>query len=479
MIEILQKPVKMPEIFHLFPNKRKNIFTTMQSLNRRLLIQSISRSDFTISTAPSYLILSLSCRCNLRCPHCLTHGSDEAREKIPPDMNFKNCLPHIRRGLPFLKEYSLTMSGEPLLIRNFQHIVEQFSKFGIKLNLVTNGTLISEKNVEVIANNSSDICFSIDGAKPETVEKLRRGAKFTPLMHNIKYLVEIVRKMDPAQQPRITINFTVMGSNIAEMPEIIKLAHCLDVRNVQFIPIQLYEGQDSIAAEAVTYHYDELITNIQKAKDISKNLGIHVTFPSDMDSLNVQGKIDPSIRKKVIIPVRERTFHEQETCNFQEIIDSPTDKHQPPGSPEITLKVENSGALTDYVMVLPRAAALSLNYIGERTVSKIRDTARHFRGGLKDPEHPEEIFYCESLFNRVYVLSEEYIIPSNAGDVVPCCIPGRPVLGNIFEKDLIDIWNGEEYRKFRRRFQSSSPPDCCERCVFRRKITKRQLEVEI
>jgi hypothetical protein len=56
MIEILQKPLKMSDIFHFFPNKRNNGFTAMESLNRRLPIQSISRSDFTISMATSYLI---------------------------------------------------------------------------------------------------------------------------------------------------------------------------------------------------------------------------------------------------------------------------------------------------------------------------------------------------------------------------------------------------------------------------------------
>jgi len=57
------------------------------------------------------------------------------------------------------------------------------------------------------------------------------------------------------------------------------------------------------------------------------------------------------------------------------------------------------------------------------------------------------------------------------GDVLPCCfVPfverdqAPFTLGNAFEQPLTQIWNGEAYRQFRRRFLSDQPPSCCAGC---------------
>ncbi|MDR1001382.1 MAG: radical SAM protein [Clostridiales bacterium] len=52
------------------------------------------------------------------------------------------------------------------------------------------------------------------------------------------------------------------------------------------------------------------------------------------------------------------------------------------------------------------------------------------------------------------------------GDVIPCCDYFNPVLGNIHEKRLIDIWNGEQRELCKQllRFEASSLP-YCKNCV--------------
>lgn len=55
------------------------------------------------------------------------------------------------------------------------------------------------------------------------------------------------------------------------------------------------------------------------------------------------------------------------------------------------------------------------------------------------------------------------------GRVVPCCADynAEMVIGDATESSLVDIWNGELYREFRRRFlMSATPPSLCRRCGF-------------
>ncbi len=59
------------------------------------------------------------------------------------------------------------------------------------------------------------------------------------------------------------------------------------------------------------------------------------------------------------------------------------------------------------------------------------------------------------------------------GDVSPCCFApftgkaGGPILGNVFERSLEEIWQGTSYQEFRQAFLSKTPPQCCEGCGAR------------
>ncbi len=56
------------------------------------------------------------------------------------------------------------------------------------------------------------------------------------------------------------------------------------------------------------------------------------------------------------------------------------------------------------------------------------------------------------------------------GDVSPCCFSpftgenGGPILGNVFQEKIADIWQGKKYLEFRRAFLTNQPPQCCEGC---------------
>ncbi len=70
---------------------------------------------------------------------------------------------------------------------------------------------------------------------------------------------------------------------------------------------------------------------------------------------------------------------------------------------------------------------------------------------------------CQRPWTLLYVTAN--------GNLLPCCIapfvePDFPqiTLGNVREARLSELWNGERYRSFRRRFLSDEPPSCCRGC---------------
>ncbi|MBA7518935.1 D-inositol-3-phosphate glycosyltransferase [subsurface metagenome] len=69
-----------------------------------------------------------------------------------------------------------------------------------------------------------------------------------------------------------------------------------------------------------------------------------------------------------------------------------------------------------------------------------------------------EFKICPFLWKRAYIEWN--------GDVVPCCVPGHPVMGNVKEKPFRKIWNNELYQEMRRRLYTDNPFDCCKNCFI-------------
>ena len=80
---------------------------------------------------------------------------------------------------------------------------------------------------------------------------------------------------------------------------------------------------------------------------------------------------------------------------------------------------------------------------------------------------PEEIYkdtkhYCPLLWNHLHV--------NTLGDVQPCCMsPFGTSLGNLNEKSLDEIWNGNAMKKARRRLLKDMPLSTCTGCYEKEK----------
>jgi radical SAM protein with 4Fe4S-binding SPASM domain len=72
---------------------------------------------------------------------------------------------------------------------------------------------------------------------------------------------------------------------------------------------------------------------------------------------------------------------------------------------------------------------------------------------------------CDWPFSSAYV--------THRGQVQPCCMvmgADRAVLGHLAERPFDEIWDGEEYREFRRGLVDGDPPDVCRGCSLYRGV---------
>lgn len=130
--------------------------------------------EYYIHNNLEQIIIQLTQNCNLRCSYCAYMGGYDNRTYS----NKTISLEAIRKGVDYLfahaqntKQISIGFYGGepllemPLLKKAVEYIEEVKEGRNVRLGLTTNGTLLSDDNVEYFMEKDIHILISLDGAK--------------------------------------------------------------------------------------------------------------------------------------------------------------------------------------------------------------------------------------------------------------------------------------------------------------------------
>lgn len=149
-------------------------------------------------------------------------------------MDFSLIKKVLQETVPFgLREIIPSTMGEPLLYKDFKKLLKLIRKYGLKLNLTTNGTfptLGANKWAELIMPVASDIKVSINGADKQIAENIMRGLNFEQQLANIQTLIKTrdnVRE-EGINHPTLTFQVTFMERNLPSLEDILHLGIQMD-----------------------------------------------------------------------------------------------------------------------------------------------------------------------------------------------------------------------------------------------------------
>lgn len=125
--------------------------------------------------------------CNLFCKHCSHEAIPKGNKVIEADVNILGAI------LDKLKPGGLILSGgEPMILSNFTQVVDiLINRYSGKLNLATNGTLISRENINIIKAFDSIIDISIDGMTEEKTDSIRGKGTYKKVIKTLDLLKEV------------------------------------------------------------------------------------------------------------------------------------------------------------------------------------------------------------------------------------------------------------------------------------------------
>lgn len=146
---------------------------------------------------PTAAYVEVTSRCNLSCPMC-------ARQLAGPDWEdrdmsfdqFERILDALEPGCELILPFG---GGEPLLHRDIGPMIRRCTDAGRRVELATNATLLDgRRSGELIRAGLSTLIVSLDAARRETYERIRRGASFERTCTNVMTFLRTKQRLRAA-----------------------------------------------------------------------------------------------------------------------------------------------------------------------------------------------------------------------------------------------------------------------------------------
>lgn len=239
-------------------------------------------------------------KCNLRCNMC--YFSMGESQKIPVrNMSIDLFKKIAEKSFPYTKRLFLSCSYEPLISPIFMEALDVVKDYNIpETIIVTNGVSLKRDNIEkIIEAGISQVHISIDAATKGTYEEVRACSGYYDLIEKIRLFNEI-KQEKKVSLPRLCSDYTLMRSNIEELPAFVTLAAEINIESIDCRHLLPYAGLDNMDQMLFSH---KVLTNrcLEQAHEIAKEKGVVLSTPDYYETDNGIGS-NNSYQKNCLNP---------------------------------------------------------------------------------------------------------------------------------------------------------------------------------
>ncbi|UCG68038.1 MAG: SPASM domain-containing protein [Thermoplasmata archaeon] len=250
--------------------------------NKNVNLQEIKERRLILESKPTHIWLAVSGKCNLSCAHCLgIPGRGSTRKSDLIDLDWK-IFEQLERDLfPYVETCVLggNNRGEPFFAKDWDRYCDRLLRFPMKIEVTTNGTLLSNERIEKLVSHGVDLRISVDGATEETL-RLIRGVRLSKIVESIAKINE-TRETDAHRKTKISLNFAICYSNVRELPELIEMGSGMGVDEI--CVMHLMPQIESQRYQSLFYHMDTYNHIAEKARLIAEEKGIRLDMAPPFD----------------------------------------------------------------------------------------------------------------------------------------------------------------------------------------------------
>lgn len=245
--------------------------TQLQKENSDLNLREIDEGRTILKSLPRRLVFELTNACNLNCVMCGRNAADFKATMF--DMDWFRWFEPM---LDTVEEVTLMGWGEPTMHPHFIEMLEIIDRHNARKYFCTNGMRL-DKIKEAIFDSHVDVfAVSLDGAIPETNNRIRRGSDLEKIAHDLQEL-ERIKKERGLSYPWINFVFCAMKSNLHELPDLVRLASRVGIDEVKVVYLTAFD--DKLAKEVLWDCQDEVGKVFDESIKIADDLGIAMKLP--------------------------------------------------------------------------------------------------------------------------------------------------------------------------------------------------------
>ncbi len=387
---------------------------------------------------PSKLFVEVTTRCNLLCRMCVKQNGNGG---IPEGMMSPDTFDALTPLFPHLDSLVLNGIGESLLHPHLESFITRAKALLPEhawVGFQSNGMALTDQRAASLLDAGLDrICLSLDTVSDVSFRAIRSGGELRGINAAFSSLKK-AKTQYKEHDLRIGIEFVLMRSNLAELPEAIRWAARKGARFALVTQLLPYH-KDLVALAAYDTNTAGAVSIYERWKEKARLEGVDIR-----DYFEIFMKYTKTEEDQRVISYVEQMRNDANTQG-------------------ITLHLER---------LLQRDEEWFAH--AGRIFDEARSVAQEEEIELTLPEMvPRNTRKCE------FVEGDGAFVAWN-GDVHPCyflwhqysCFVGgiekrvRPwVFGNLRERDVLDIWNDEDSRSFRERVLGYRFPFCFD-CSF-------------
>lgn len=251
------------DVYDFIPNKEKKIKNII--LNE----YEIACRSICLKSYPRISQVFVTNKCNLRCFMC--HENNHVGNYEISD----NKLSLLLEIMPYLQMLFLR-GGEVFLSKASDVIINKAIENSVKIEILTNGLLLTEYLLDKILSNNINLMVSIDSPNKDNYESIRGFGNFDKLL----YVLDLVKKIRLKQKNnkcKLTLSMVVMKKNYNEIEKMIEFAHQYGFDNVALNSIVGYFPDENIFTN---YKYKEIVKILDSKKfyfnELAKKYGIQL-----------------------------------------------------------------------------------------------------------------------------------------------------------------------------------------------------------
>ncbi|MEE3147442.1 MAG: GTP 3',8-cyclase MoaA [Bacteroidota bacterium] len=210
----------------------------------------------------SYLRISLSEKCNLRCTYCMPHDGIP----LSPRSHLMTA-DEIETFAKVFVDHGVTKirltGGEPLVRKDFTAILARLAKLPVKLSITTNALLTHRFIEDFKRYGLHDINVSLDSLNAEKFKLITRRDQYKKAFENIEQLIE--------EGFNVKVNAVLMKHfNEDEIVDFINLtkARAINVRFIEFMP---FDGN--------AWNKEKLVSQAEVINRVTDHFGVEALQP--------------------------------------------------------------------------------------------------------------------------------------------------------------------------------------------------------